>query len=178
MKYIKYGIALVLSFVTVLSAAFITFASESTDAADTSVFYESGSSKDYEKYLADAGQDDSQMSEVSTDLSKSKISGSGIEIKEEGLIWKGNSGSAGFSFNVVHSGSYNIYLKYENLSSNNFSKISFDIEVNGQQLFNSMGNVTLPRWFKPGKIIQDSRGNDIAEDLTVSNETHKEYIYV
>lgn len=175
MRIIGKSLIWLLALLTSLSSANICFA-DSVIIGDS--YYEQRTdSDDYEAYLSSFGEG-SAVSEVAAVFSESQISGGGIEITEEGLSWKGSGSSVVFRFSVREEGIYNLKLGYKNISDDNSKPISFDMELDGNTLFDAMNGVSLPRWFDSGVITEDSRGNDISVDPTVFDGDISEYVYV
>lgn len=176
MKAIEKSLICFLAALTVLCPVNICFAEEITADDNSYLKPDAASSDEYEEYISSFGDDRAALS-VDAAVSEAQISGGGIEITGDGLIWNGSGSSAAFGLDVKDDGIYNLKIGYRNISDENSKAVSFDIEIDGKTLFNSMNGISLPRWFNFCKITSDSRGNDISAEPEVFDSDISEYIY-
>ncbi|MBR7132540.1 MAG: extracellular solute-binding protein [Clostridia bacterium] len=137
----------------------------------------SASVSTYEQYLAEISDKDALTEEIKLDLSTAELSGEGVAKTDGGIEWRQSGNKATFRFSVKTAGNANINVIYSNISEINVNKITFDVYLDGEQLFNTMAGVVFPRWFESSEITQDERGNDISEELTVNKADMEERVY-
>ena len=158
-------LSLLIAFIIIASSGYACFAAEvDTDNSAVEI-------SDYSEYLKAHKDLNTDVDDIASGLADVEIGGDAViekantfEGKSNVLKWGNGEGSLTFKFKVPKDGLYNVLINYYALKTNT-EDIEFSMLVDGEEPFDGVNNISLPRIFvDDGDVRKDGIGNEFAPE--------------
>ena len=158
-------LSLLIAFIIIAGSGYTCFAAE-VDTEDSVV-----ETSDYSEYLKAHKDLNTDVDEIAAVIADVKIGGEAaiekadtFEGESNVLKWGNGEGSLTFKFKVLKDGLYNVSINYYALETNT-EAIEFSMLVDGEEPFDGVNNISLPRIFvDDGDVRKDGIGNEFAPE--------------